>query len=56
MKTLRGLLAPHWAVSLAFTIIVLDLLQALLLGQTNDSVTTPEKNLVTQRVSSDHHP
>jgi hypothetical protein len=39
MKTLRGFPDPHRAVSLAFTIVVLDLSQALLLGQINDSVT-----------------
>jgi hypothetical protein len=40
MKTLRGLPAPHWAVTLALTI-VLDLFQALLLlEQINDLVTT----------------
>jgi hypothetical protein len=44
MKTLRGLPAPNWAASLAFTVIVLDLFQSLLLEQINDSITTLEKN------------
>ena len=45
MKTLRGLPAPPWAVSLALTIIMLDLFQALLLEQINDSIATLGKNL-----------
>jgi hypothetical protein len=45
MKTLRGLLAPHWAVSLALIVIILDPFQALLLEQINDPITTLEKNL-----------
>ena len=39
MKTLSGLPAPHWTASLALTMIVLDLFQASLPDQTNDSVT-----------------
>ena len=54
MKTLRGLPAPHWAVSLALTIIMLDFLQALLLEQINDSVATLERSLETETVSNDH--
>jgi hypothetical protein len=45
LKTLRGVLAPHWAGSLSLTIIVLDLFQALLLEQINDSFSTLGKNL-----------
>ena len=45
MKTLRGLPVPHWAVSLALTVLMLDLFQALLLEQINDSITTLEKDL-----------
>jgi hypothetical protein len=44
-KALRGLPAPHWAVSLTFTVLMLDLFQALLLEQINDSITTLEKHL-----------
>lgn len=44
MKTLRGFPDPQWAVSLAFIIIVLDLFQALLLEQINDSISTLRKN------------
>jgi hypothetical protein len=47
MKTLRGLQVPHWAASPALTILMLDLFQALLLEQINDSITTLEKNLET---------
>jgi hypothetical protein len=36
MKTLRGLPVPHWKVSSAFTILMLDFFQALLLEQIND--------------------
>lgn len=39
MKTLRGILAPDWAVSLELTIIVIDVFQALQLEQINDSFT-----------------
>jgi hypothetical protein len=56
MKILRELPVPHWAVSLALTILMLDLFQTLLLEQINDSITTLEKNLETQSVSSDNHP
>lgn len=56
MKTIRGLPAPHGAVSLALTIIMLDLFQALLLEQINDSSTTHGKNLEIQIVSNDHRP
>jgi hypothetical protein len=45
MKMLKGPPAPHRAASLALTIIVLDLFQALLQEQINDSVTTLGKNL-----------
>jgi hypothetical protein len=45
MKTLRKLSAPHWAVTLALTIIVIDLFQALLLKQINDSSITIRRNL-----------
>jgi hypothetical protein len=45
MKTLRALLAPLWAVSLALTIIILNLSRALLLEQINDSISTLGKNL-----------
>jgi hypothetical protein len=45
MKTLRGLPAPHWAVSLALTMLVFDLFKALLLEPINDSITTLGKNL-----------
>jgi hypothetical protein len=45
MKTLRGLPVPHWAVSLALTVIMLDLFQALLLEQIKDLITTLRKNL-----------
>jgi hypothetical protein len=45
MIILRGLPAPHWAVSLAFTMLTLDLLQALLLEQIDVSSTTLGKNL-----------
>ena len=44
----------HWAVSLALTVLMLGLFQALLLEQINDSLTTLDKNLETQIVSSDH--
>jgi hypothetical protein len=37
-------------------VLTLDLLQALLLEQISDSITTLEKNLEMQIVSSDHHP
>jgi hypothetical protein len=56
MKTRRGLPALHEAVSLALAIIMLDLFQALLLGQINDSITTLEKNLEMEIVSCDHYP
>jgi hypothetical protein len=46
-KILRGLPVPLWAVSLAFTVIVIDLFQALLLEQINDLITTLGKNLET---------
>jgi hypothetical protein len=45
MNTLRGLPAPHWAVSLALTVIMLDLFQVLLLEQINASIITLGKNL-----------
>jgi hypothetical protein len=45
MKTLRGVPAPYWAVSLALTIIVIDLLHVLLLEQMSDSTITLRKNL-----------
>lgn len=54
MKTLRGLPAPHWAVSLALTVQMFGLFQALLLEQINDSITTLGKNLEMQIVSSYH--
>jgi hypothetical protein len=44
MKTLKGFPAPLWAVSLVL-IIVVDLFQALLLEQINDSITALGKNL-----------
>jgi hypothetical protein len=43
VKTLRGLPVPLWAVPLAFTVIVLDLFQALLLEQIHDSITILER-------------
>jgi hypothetical protein len=46
MKTLKGLLAPHWIVLVAFTTLVLDLFWALPLEQINDSITSLEKNLL----------
>lgn len=45
MKTLKGFLGPHWAVSLVLTIILINFFQALLLRQINDSTTTLRKNL-----------
>ena len=36
---------PHWAVTLALTVLMFDLFQALLLEHMNDSITTLEKNL-----------
>jgi hypothetical protein len=45
MKTLRGPPAPHWAISLALMIVVLDLFHALQLEQINDLVTTLGKTL-----------
>jgi hypothetical protein len=44
MKTLRGLSGPHWTVSLPLTMIMFDLLQALLLEQIDVFITTLEKN------------
>jgi hypothetical protein len=44
MKTLRGLPAPYWEVSLAHQII-LDLFLALLLEHINDSITSLGKSL-----------
>jgi hypothetical protein len=41
----KGFPAPHWAVSLALTITVIDLFQALWLEQINDSSDTLRKNL-----------
>jgi hypothetical protein len=35
---------------------MLDLFQALLLGQINDSITTLGKDLEIQIISNDHHP
>jgi hypothetical protein len=35
---------------------MLDLFQALLLAQINESITTSEKNLEMWIVSNDHHP
>jgi hypothetical protein len=45
VKTLKGLPVPLWDLSLALTIIVLDLFQALLLEQFNDLISTLGKNL-----------
>lgn len=42
---LRGLQVPYWTVSLAFTVVMLEFFQALLLVQINDTVTTLEKKL-----------
>ena len=55
-KLQEGFQPRHWAVSLELTVTVLDLFQALLLEQTNDSITTPGKNLEMWIVSYDHHP
>lgn len=46
VKALRGFPASHWAISLALTIIVLGLFQALLLEQINDSNSISGKNLI----------
>jgi hypothetical protein len=55
MKTLRGHPpVPQRAVSLALTIIVLELFQALLLEQINDSITTLGKRLEMWIVSNEN--
>ena len=56
VRILRGLPAPHWAVSLALIITVLDLSQALLLEQVNGSIFSLEENFEMWIVSNDHHP
>jgi hypothetical protein len=57
MKPLRRLPAPHWTVFLALKIIMLDLFQALLLEQINDSaVITLGKDLEKWIGSNDHCP
>jgi hypothetical protein len=56
MKTLRGLPGRHWTESLALTILMLDLFQALLLEQINDSVSILGRNSEMQIVSSHPHP
>lgn len=45
MKIIRHFLAPHWAVLLVLTIIIIDFFQALLLEQIIDSTSTLEKNI-----------
>jgi len=53
MNTLRWLPVPHWTVSLALTVIMFFLFQALLLEQINDSLTNLGKNLEIWIVSND---
>jgi hypothetical protein len=55
METLRRLPAPHWALSMALTIKVIDCLQALLLEQVNDSPTILRKNLKIPTVNNLYH-
>lgn len=49
MKTLRVFPAPHWAVSLALPVPMLDLFQTLLLEQINDSISKELRNVDCQQ-------
>jgi hypothetical protein len=54
MKPLRGLPVPCWAVSLALTVLMLDL-SGIAAGAGYDSITALEKNLEMEIVSNDCH-